>query len=419
MNELADEKHKIIIYAALVAAIIIAVAITGISLSLNSADSGRSTGTGQEQSAYTEDLFTDKSYPEYANGYTVEYHGTYKVVQVKDPWGRTSKDLTYLLVQKGEEVPPGYPDARVISIPLDSVITLSTTQLPHLKELNETSSIKGHNGIDLVYDDEYRELADEGKLLEIGSGAMSMESQLKVEQMIELDPDVVFCSASNTDEYDNRDKLEEAGLTPAVVSDWMENDPLGRAEWIKFFALFYNKEKTANEVFDRIEENYTAIRDLAEGAGTKPTVFSGIDYQGTWYAPGGESYVAKLFADAGADYLYADNNETGSIALDFESVYDRAHDAEFWMNTGFGSDPADLLSYDSRYSKFIAYQTGNVYNYNARENEYGGNDYWQSGVIKPDVILADLVKIFHPDLLPDHELYYYKNIGATRTGEGA
>ena len=413
---MADEKHKKIIYAVLVAAIIIA-AITGISLSLNSVDNGQSTGSVQEQYSYTEDLFTDKAYPEYANGYTVEYRGTYKVVQVKDPWGRTSKDLTYLLVQEGEEIPSGYQDAEVITIPIDSVITLSTTQLPHLKELNETSSIKGHNGIDLVYDDEYQELADEGKLLEIGSGAMSMESQLKVEQMIELDPDVVFCSASNTDEYDNRDKLEEAGLTPAVVSDWMENDPLGRAEWIKFFALFYNKEKTANEVFDRIEENYTTIRDLAESAGTKPTVFSGIDYQGTWYASGGDSYVAKLFADAGADYLYADNNESGSIALDFESVYENAQDADFWMNTGYGNDAADLLSYDSRYSKFMAYQTGNVYNYNARENEYGGNDYWQSGVIKPDVILADLVKIFHPELLPDHELYYYKNIGATQTEE--
>ena len=415
---MADERHKKIIYAALVAVIIIAVVVTGISLSSNSIDGSQSAGTVQEQSVYTEDLFTDKSYPEYATGYTVEYHGTYKVVQVKDPWGRTSEDMTYLLVQEGEETPSGYAGAKVISIPVDSVITLSTTQLPQLKELNETPSIKGHNGIDLVYDDEYRKLADEGKLLEVGSGAMSMESQLKVEEMIELEPDVVFCSASN-DEFDNRDKLEEAGLTPAVVGDWMENDPLGRAEWIKFFALFYNKEKTANEVFDRIEENYTAIRDLAENAGTKPTVFSGIDYQGTWYAAGGDSYVAKLFADAGADYLYADNDETGSIALDFESVYERAQDAGFWMNTGYGNDAVDLLSYDSRYSKFRAYQTGNVYNYIARVNEYGGSDYWQSGLIKPDVILADLVKIFHPELLPDHELYYYKNIGAGQTEESA
>lgn len=408
-----DEKQKKILYYALVPVIIIAVLITGIAILSENAGGSNDTGSltgNQPGSTDTRDLFPDKAYPEYATGYTVEYHGTYKVVTVEDPWGRRTRDQTFLLVQKGEEAPAGYADAKVVSIPIDSVITLSTTQLPHLKELDETFSIKGHNGIDLVYDEDYQELANGGRLIEIGSGALSMESQLNIEEMIELEPDLVFCSASNSDEYDNRDKLIEGGLTPAVVSDWMEDDPLGRAEWIKYFALFYNKEKTANEVFERIESNYTRIKESTETLPDKPVIFAGIDYQGTWYSPGGQSYVARLFSDAGGDYIYKDDPETGSLSLDFESVYDKAYDAEFWLNTGSGDSIEEILAMDSRYSMFRALETGNVYNYNARVNEYGGNDYWQSGVLKPDIILADLVKILHPDLLPDHELYYYKKL---------
>ncbi|MBN1431367.1 MAG: ABC transporter substrate-binding protein [Methanomicrobiaceae archaeon] len=413
-----QEQQKKIIFA-LSAVIIIAVCIAGISLSANNTDSSQSPEIVQEQSEYAGDLFTDKSYPEYATGYTIEYHGNFKVVQVNDPWGRISKDLTYLLVPKGEDVPAGYPNARVISIPVDSVISLSVAALPHLKELGEASSIKGHNGIYLVYDEYYHKLAGGGKILEIGSGAMSMETQLNVEQMIELEPDLVFCSATNMDDYDNRGKLEEAGLTPAIVADWMENDPLGRAEWIKFFAAFYNKEKTANEYFDRIKENYTAIKEKAGTVETRPTIFSGFDYQGIWYAPGGESYVAKLFSDAGGDYIYGDNEEAGSLTLDFESVYDQAEDVDFWLNTGYGDDSGEILAYDDRYSKFKAYKTGNIYTYNLRVNDYGGNDYWQSGLINPDVVLADLVRILHPELLPDHKLYYYQNICESQGGESA
>lgn len=409
-----QEKKNIL---ALAAVIIIFITVTAFALSANNQNNTQPLETVQEQNEYTGDLFTEKSYPEYATGYTIEYHGNYKVVQVKDPWGRTSKDLTYLLVQKGEDAPAGYPNARVISIPVESVITLSVTELPHLKELNETSSIKGHNGMDLVYDEYYHKLAGEGKILEIGSGAMSMESQLKVEQMIELEPDLVFCSASNMDESDNRGKLEEAGLTPTIIADWMESDPLGRAEWIKFFAAFYNKEGTANEVFDRIKENYTAIKEKADTVETRPTIFSGFDYQGTWHAPAGESYVAQLFSDAGGDYIYGDTEGPGTLTLDFESVYDKAENVDFWLNTGYGDDSGEILAYDDRYSKFKAYKTGNIYTYNKRANDYGALDYWQSGLISPDVVLADLVKILHPELLPEHELYYYQNICNNQGGE--
>ncbi|WP_181391235.1 ABC transporter substrate-binding protein [Methanospirillum stamsii] len=361
--------------------------------------------------ADTTDLFPDKAYPEMATGYTVEYHDTYKVVQINDPWGRESENYTYLLVQRGEEVPDGYPDAEVFYVPVQNVVTMGVVHIPHISELGEIETITGHNGVKQVHDEGFQNRLSNGDIIEVGSGAVSMTSTLKMEDLIELEPELIFCVANGNKEYDNHYKLLEAGLKPVLTADWMENDPLARAEWIKFFSLFYNKEKEANEYFDEIKQNYNNIKEEAEQTNEKPTIFSGIDYQGGWYAPGGKSYVAELFRDAGGDYILGDNEETGSQMLDFETVYDKAYAADYWINIGYANDNDELLALDPRFAKFDAYKNGNVYHYNARVNENGGNDYWESGIIHPDIVLADLVKILHPDLLPDHEFYYYTHIG--------
>ncbi len=362
------------------------------------------------------DLFPDKAYPEFAQGYSVEYHGTYKVVQIHDPWGRSSQNHTYLLVQRGETVPEGYPDARVFTIPVESAITLSSPHLSYISELNETSSVKGHKAINLIHDKEIQRIAREGRIIEIGTGSNAMDGLFKTEIMIEMEPDIVFCSASGNAEYDKQPKLLEAGLKPAITAEWMESHPLGRSEWIRYFSLFYNDEKTANAVFERIAANYSAIADTAKNTTSKPALFSGLDSQGTWSAPAGGSYMAVLFRDAGGDYLLGHDNGHGDNTFDFESVYDQAQGADFWINTGTGDRIEEILAFDSRYSRFKAFQTGNVYHFNARKNEFGGNDFYQSGVVHPDIVLADLVKILHPELLPDHELYYYRHLGANQTG---
>ena len=411
-----QEQQKKWIYGILVVAILAAIAGAGIILSTQSVHDDRSNGTLSEKSADNRDLFPDKAYPGYAKGYSVEYHETYKVVHINDAWGRAAENTTYLLVQRGETVPDGYPDARVFFIPVSSAIPLATTQLPYITELNETPSIKGTSGISGIYDTELLELAREGKIIEVGSGTQSAASSLNTEKLIELGPDVVFFTATGNKESDSQTKLQEAGLKPAIDAEWMENDPLARAEWIKYFSLFYNKEKTANEVFGRIEANYTAIREKAAGAAHKPTLFTGIDYQGAWYAPGGNSYVTQLFRDAGGNYLLGNNSGRGDYSLSFETVYDQAQDADFWINVGYADNVNDLLALDPRYAKFKAFKTGGIYHYNGRVNGYGANDYWEGGVVHPDIILADLVKILHPELLPDHELYYYKQIGVNQTG---
>lgn len=359
------------------------------------------------------DIFQDKAYPEYAKGFSVEYHDTYKVVHIHDPWGRDAENYTYLLVQRGYEVPSGYPNAKVFLIPLENVVTLGAVHIPFISKLGEITSIKGHNGVNLVQDPEFSKRAQKGDIIEVGSGALDMGTMLKMEDLINLEPEAVFCVANGNKEYDNHYKLQEAGLKPVITAEWMEESPLGRAEWIKFFSLFYNKEKVANQFFDQVKKKYSEIKEKVTSGSQKPTLFSGIDYQGSWYAPGGSSYVAALFRDAGGDYLLQSGSDRGDKTLDFESVYDKAQAADYWINIGYADNINELLALDNRYKKFKAFQEDRIYHYNARLNEYGGNDYWQSGIISPDIILADLVKILHPDMLPDHDLYYYRHINTT------
>jgi iron complex transport system substrate-binding protein len=202
----------------------------------------------------------------------------------------------------------------------------------------------------------------------------------------------------------------EANLNVVIDGEYMEPTPLGRAEWVKFLAAFFNKERQAEELFQAAVSSYEEMAARVKQIPDKPTVFLNAPFDGTWWVPGGESYLAAFLRDAGARYLWADIPSQGSQTLDFEAVYELAADADFWLNPGQWNNLNDGLAVDERLSEFRAFQEGNVYNNNASVNKYGGNDYWESGLTRPDVVLADLIKIFHPDLLPEHEFVYYQQL---------
>ncbi len=190
----------------------------------------------------------------------------------------------------------------------------------------------------------------------------------------------------------------------------MENTPLGRSEWLKFTALFFNQEEKAEEIFNQISKNYQKIAAKTKAIEKLPKVFTGFNFKGTWYAPGCKSYIAQYLADAGAELLCVENVD-GSIPLSFEDVFERAATADYWLNVSQSwQSLKDVIREDSRYSDFQAVKKGNVYNNNARLNENGGNDYWESGISNPNMILADLIKIFHPELLPNHQLFFYQKL---------
>ncbi|MFQ4137006.1 ABC transporter substrate-binding protein [Nodosilinea sp. PGN35] len=352
----------------------------------------------------TEDYFPDQVEPTYAKGFAVAYHRHYKVVTVHSPWQDADSAFTYVLVQCGTPVPPRFESAQVIEVPVRRVAALSTTYLPHLEALGEVEALVGVDQFATVNTASVRQKIDRGDLQEFSSGGA-----VNLERLIDAEPDLVMAFATGNAATDSHDRLIQAGVPVAIVAEYLEQSPLGRAEWLKFTALFFNQEARAEQVFGTVAQDYNALVQLTQSLELRPTVFTGFSYEGTWYMPGGQSYAAQLLRDAGATYLWAASDRAGSLPLDFEAVYDRAASADVWVNVSQDwFSQGDAIAADPRYGQFLALQSGRVFNNNARLNPSGGNDYWESGPLNPHWVLADLIKILHPDLLPNHTLIYYQ-----------
>lgn len=350
------------------------------------------------------DQFPDKVSIQYAKGFRVEYHDSYKVLTVLKPWNQAQTMFQYVLVPRGNPRPSGYEEFQYIDIPLRSIVTMSTTYLKQLSELQVLDTLVGHSNFQYINTPEVINIIKEGRIEEVGDGI-----NVNIELLMDLSPDVIMTySVGNV--YDSHPKLLEAGLPTVLNAAYMESTPLGRAEWLKFIAIFYNKEAEAERIFSAIEHSYNVLKRKAEQVDDRPTVLLNAPYNGKWWIPGGHSYLAAFINDAGARYLWEGIPSSGSREVDFEAVYERASEADFWLNPGQWRTLEDGLRSDERLTEFLPFQQGHVYNNNARVNEYGGNDYWESGITRPDEILRDLIKILHPDLLPEHEFVYYQQL---------
>lgn len=337
-----------------------------------------------------------------AAGFELEYFNNYKLIRVIDPWIGADTVFTYLLVQCGTPAPDLEIEAQVIEVPVMRAIPMSTTYIPNFVDLGLVDRIVATDENDYVYSPEVTALVEASEISEIGGSSF-----VNVELAIDLEPDVIFTYGSGSPEYDAHPALIDAGLNTALNGDYMEATPLGRAEWIKFTAAFFNAEAAANAVYDAQVEAYNALVELAQGAEQRPTVLVNAMYSGTWYIAGGQSFIAQMINDAGGDYLFADEPSSGGVPYAFESVLDRAQDADIWLNPNYWLSLADGLAEDERYAEFDAFEAGRVFNSVARFNATGGNDYFERGAAHPELVLADLIAIFHPDLLPDHEFNYF------------
>ncbi len=351
------------------------------------------------------DYFPARAEVEYADGFAVEYFDNYKVVEVLTPWAGADETYTYVLVQCGTPAPEGFDDATVVEVPVESIVVMSTTYLPPLVELDLLDTLVAVDEHDFVYSPEVRKRIDAGDVIEVGGGTL-----VNVEQVLNLDADLIMTYGIGSPDYDAHPALINAGLDVVLNADYMETSPLGRAEWLKFMALFYNREADANALFDEIVGNYEALSALSEAVEARPQVMVNAMFGDTWYAAGGSSYIARLIADAGGDYVWADDESTGALALSFEAAYDRAQDADVWLNPNFWFTLEEGLAEDERYGEFDAFANGQVYNSNAQVTPLGGNNSGELGAMRPDITLADLIAIFHPELLPDHDLVFYRRL---------
>lgn len=357
------------------------------------------------------DYFPAKAAPRFAERFSVEYFPRYKLVTVTLPDGPAYR---YLLLQCGTPRPAGLDDAELVEIPVRTVVTTSTTELPHLVELELVDRLVGHDDPDYVGSPEVRRRIAAGEVQEVGH-----ETRLNLEILLAVDPELVLMASLGGFETEIVARLRQAGIAAVYVPSFLETTPLGRAEWILFTALFFNREDRAAAAFDEVASRYEELAALGRSARERPTVFTGGPIGDVWHMPGGESFMAHLVEDAGGRYLWDDLATAGSVPLAIESVYERAAGADYWIHPGLWGSLDAVAGADERFTALEAFAQRHVYANDARMNDagvqgVGGNDYWETGTARPDVVLADLLAIFHPELVPGHELVYHRRLDGPR-----
>jgi iron complex transport system substrate-binding protein len=340
----------------------------------------------------------------YAKGFTVTYDGKIKRVNVNSPFQGATSGYTYLLVPKGEEVPEHDASVKIIRTPVESIVCTSTTHIPLLDYLDVTDKLVGFPTTDYISSEKARALIDAGKVQELG-----IDKGINLERLAVLKPDMVM-GYTMTGDYGQFKKMEELGASVVLNSEYLERHPLGRAEWIKFVALFFDKERVADSVFNEIEKRYLSIKELAAKVDQKPTILSGVVYGDAWFMPGGQNYAARLLDDAGCHYLWNDDSTSGFLELSFESVYAKANNADRWIGVGSYNSLDEIKAADHRYAQFKPFKDKEVYTFNARVGAKGGSEFLELGYLRPDIILKDLLRIAHPEVLPDHQLFFHKKL---------
>ncbi len=360
--------------------------------------------TSQPQATIVSLAPSEKVQVNFASGFRVSYHKGYKRLDILNPFQDQTDTLHYVLIPRGASQPQLDLEAQFIETPVRSMIATSTTHLALTDMLNANSIVKGVTRPDYVYNKEIRRGLEQGRIEEFTGGEFNKE------QALALSPDLIMVSGGNASQFDNFRVLLDSGINVVVNSEWLEQTPLGKAEWVKMMGVLLNKEEMSNRRFDEIKERYQQLKKKVKDVSEKPLVINNMPYKGAWFVSGGNSFTAQFLKDAGANYPWFDNPSTGGLRLDFETVYEVGLRADIWLNPGNAQSKQEILATDSRFRDFKSFETGEIYNNNRRMSETGGNDFWESGVMRPEIILADLIKIMHPSLIPDHQLYYYQKL---------
>ncbi|MFV0582619.1 MAG: ABC transporter substrate-binding protein [Parabacteroides gordonii] len=337
--------------------------------------------------------------PEYADGFQLTYADGYILMDIHDPQNEESTHFLYALVPRGTK-PEGIPtDYMVIETPVRSAICMTSLQLSNFIKLGAEDKVVGITSTRHLFNRTINDQLKEGKTAKIG-----IEGNFDNEVIMSINPDLILISPFKRGGYET---MKDIGIPLIPHLGYKEMTPLGQAEWIKFVGLLLGMEQEANDKFSAIEHRYNELKELtAEGKVTRrPIVFSGEIHGGNWYAVGGKSFLAQLFKDAGADYFLKDDDRSGGVTLDFETVYNQADEADYWriVNSYPGTyDYKALKDQDPRYADFRAFKEKGVIYCNMREKPF-----YESMPTEPEVVLGDLLHIFHPNLLPDHTPVYY------------
>jgi iron complex transport system substrate-binding protein len=363
--------------------------------------------TGKRAETIEYPKMTHNTIVAYAKRFEINILKGYSQLSVIDPWqGASNIVQKWYPIPRGAKIPSSIDSSQVIKVPVRNIICMSTTHLAMIAALDETSSITGFSGTRFLFSNDLLKKVGNGTIREIG-----YEDNLNKELILKLHPDLIMVYGIGSESAGFIGKLKELGMKILYNADYLEIDPLGKAEWIKLIGALYSKEHMADSIFSTIETEYNQTKSYVN-ANTwyKPKVLLGLPFKDTWYVSPGNSYVSRLIEDAGGDYLWHGTESSVSMPIGLENVYIKALSANYWLNTGTADSKDEILSVDSRFAELPSFKNGNLYNNNNRININGGNDYWESGSLNPHVILKDIAYILHPQLFPERELYYYKKV---------
>ena len=341
--------------------------------------------------------------PEYAKGFEIIDYSAFKILHVINPWPEANTSMKYLMIHKNQDVPKNIDFDAVIEIPLKKVVVTSTTHIPALEALGVEEKLVGFPDTKYISSEKTRALINKGKIRELGKN-----ESINTEVLLSLTPNAVIGFAVNGDNK-TFNTIQKAGIPVLYNGDWTESHPLGKAEWITFFGYLFDKETQAKQVFDSITKNYNDAKKLAQQATKSPTVLSGSMYKDVWYAPYGNSWAGRFIADANGSYLWKDTEGSGSISLNIEAVLQKAQHADYWITTAGNTSKEEVEKRNPHYTQFDAFKHNNTF-FASKSGITGGLLFYELGPNRPDIILKDLIKIFHPELLPDHELYFYERL---------
>lgn len=340
----------------------------------------------------------------YAEGFSITSHEGYKVIRIQNPWPGSEQEFKYALIEKGTNLAAHLKFDAVVKVPVERIVVTSTTHIPSLEMLGVSKSLVGFPNMNYISSDKTRALIDDGKIKELGKN-----ENINTEVLIDLSPDLVVGFAVDGDNK-TFDIIEKTGIPIVYNGDWTETTPLGKAEWIKFFGAFFMKEKKADSIFNHIKSEYLSAKQIAMTSKNQPTVLSGAMYKDVWYLPQGNSWAAEFIRDAKGMYLWNDTEGTGSLSLNLESVVEKGQAADFWIGPGQFTSLTQLRETHSVYTQFDAFKNQEVYSFTSRKGATGGVLYYELAPNRPDLVLKDIIKILHPELLSSHELYFFTKL---------
>jgi iron complex transport system substrate-binding protein len=342
----------------------------------------------------------------YAKGFIIEESDNYYLLKVQNAYPGSKEIYTYLVLKSKEASIPNLNYDAIIKLPVDNIVVTSTTHVPHLDLLKSSHQLKAFPNLNLISSEITRAFIHQNKIIELGTGTSA-----NLEKIIELQPDWMMISTLG-EELSHIQFLNKNGIAAVINGEYTEEHPLGRAEWIKFTGVLLGKLKEAEKIFGDIESEYQNALELTSSIPkqNRPSVLSGIMYKDTWFAPAQNSWGGQLVEAAGGKYVFEENKGIGSLQLNYEYVLEKALEADFWIGAADFSSLTSMTEADARYAQFKAVQQAQVYTYTLKKGATGGLEYFELGYMRPDLILKDLIKILHPNLLPDYSPYFYEKL---------